>query len=220
MSDDKWIKDILSMDEEDINLSEKQIRIVEAAIDVFSEKGYSGASTSEIAKRAGVAEGTIFRHFKTKKELLISIVIPTMTKIVAPFLAKDFVRKVFEDDYGSFDEFLRILIKNRFEFVKNRSSIIKIFLQEIAFHPEIKEEYMNIFTTHIQGKVTKIFDKFKKKGEIKDYPTETIIRFTVSTVVGFLIARFLILPDNNWDDEVEIEYTIELILYGLKKGER
>ncbi|MTI47625.1 TetR/AcrR family transcriptional regulator [Sporosalibacterium faouarense] len=217
MTDEQWIKDILSTDDEDVKLSEKQIKIVEAAIQVFSEKGFSGASTSEIAKKAGVAEGTVFRHFKTKKELLLSIVTPTLAKIVAPFIAKDFVNSVFKDDYASFEDFLKVLIKNRFEFMKKRAPVIKIFLQEIAFHPEIKEEYIDALTTHVKVRVFQLVERFKDKNEIKEYPTETIIRFMTTTVVGFLIARFLILPNNEWDDDKEIEDTIELLLYGLKK---
>jgi AcrR family transcriptional regulator len=45
------------------------IRIIEAGIEVFSEDGFSGAGTLEIARRAGVAESTIFRKFETKEDL-------------------------------------------------------------------------------------------------------------------------------------------------------
>ncbi len=58
------------LDLSSLNLPEKEQRILEAAIAVFSEKGFSAATTSEIAKNAGVAEGTIFRYFKTKKDIL------------------------------------------------------------------------------------------------------------------------------------------------------
>ena len=40
--------------------TEKQRRILEAAVEVFAERGFAGTPTAEIAKRAGVAEGTIF----------------------------------------------------------------------------------------------------------------------------------------------------------------
>lgn len=53
--------------EDEEGLTEKQKKIIIAAIESFSEKGYAATSTSEIAKKAGVAEGTIFRHYKTKK---------------------------------------------------------------------------------------------------------------------------------------------------------
>ncbi|MDP4107839.1 MAG: helix-turn-helix domain-containing protein, partial [Bacillota bacterium] len=44
-------------------MTEKQQKIVETAIQMFADKGYASTSTAEIAKAAGVAEGTIFRHF-------------------------------------------------------------------------------------------------------------------------------------------------------------
>ncbi len=39
----------------------------------------------KLQKRAGVAEGTIFRYYKTKKDLLLAVVMPTLTKFAAPF---------------------------------------------------------------------------------------------------------------------------------------
>ncbi|PKQ19869.1 MAG: TetR/AcrR family transcriptional regulator [Actinobacteria bacterium HGW-Actinobacteria-6] len=44
-------------------------RLLDAAAAVFSERGYARATTKEIAKSAGVAEGTIYRHFDDKREL-------------------------------------------------------------------------------------------------------------------------------------------------------
>lgn len=57
-------------------------RILEVAEAVFSEKGAS-ASTEEVASRAGVAIGTIFRHFPTKKELLQAILKDLMVRLTA-----------------------------------------------------------------------------------------------------------------------------------------
>ena len=48
---------------------EKQIALLEAATEVVATQGL-GAPTSQIAKRAGVAEGTLFRYFPTKDDLL------------------------------------------------------------------------------------------------------------------------------------------------------
>lgn len=217
MSDQEWIKELLKQNDEDIKLSDKQIKIIDASIEVFSEKGFAAASTSEIAKKAGVAEGTIFRHYKTKKELLISIVTPTLTKIVAPFLAKEFVRDVFDKEHHSYEDFIRKLLLNRYEFVQKRFPIIKIFLQEIAFQNELRESYHKIFTEHVYHKFIQIVDYFKEKGEIIDIPSESVIRMTITTLVGFLITRFFILPDHQWNDEEEFEYTIQFLMNGLSK---
>ncbi len=48
-------------------------RLVRAALDLFTTKGYHDSTTPEIAQRAGVAEGTIYRHFRSKEHLLNEI---------------------------------------------------------------------------------------------------------------------------------------------------
>jgi len=51
----------------------KRERILRAAIDVFAQNGYFNAKVSEIARAAGVADGTIYLYFDGKEDLLISI---------------------------------------------------------------------------------------------------------------------------------------------------
>ncbi|MEN0063101.1 MAG: TetR/AcrR family transcriptional regulator [Myxococcota bacterium] len=52
---------------------DKRTLIINAAIEVFAEKGFLLAPVAEIARRAGVADGTIYRYFKNKDDLLLSI---------------------------------------------------------------------------------------------------------------------------------------------------
>ena len=51
----------------------KRERILRAAVDVFAQSGYFNAKVSEIAKAAGVADGTIYLYFEGKEDLLITI---------------------------------------------------------------------------------------------------------------------------------------------------
>ncbi len=51
----------------------KRDRIIDAAVEVFAEKGYRAARISDIAGRAGVADGTIYLYFKNKEDLLLVI---------------------------------------------------------------------------------------------------------------------------------------------------
>src|SRR5438876_10377225 len=51
----------------------KRERILEAAVKIFAEKGFYNAKVSEIARIAGVADGTIYLYFKSKDDLLISL---------------------------------------------------------------------------------------------------------------------------------------------------
>ena len=55
-------------------MTEKQERILQAALELFAQEGYKATSTSKVARRASVSEGLIFRHFTNKEGLLEAIV--------------------------------------------------------------------------------------------------------------------------------------------------
>ena len=65
---------VAAIEAEEGAMTEKKRRVVAAAIEALAELGYAAATTSEIARRAGVAEATIFRHFESKKDMLLRIV--------------------------------------------------------------------------------------------------------------------------------------------------
>jgi AcrR family transcriptional regulator len=216
MSQYDSLKELLLIDtNEEIKFSEKQLKIIEAAIDIFSEKGFAATSTSEIAKKAGVAEGTIFRHYKTKKELLVSIVTPLMAKLIGPHFAKDFVNEVFDAEYENFEQFIRSLATNRYEFVKNHIAVVKIFVQEISYHDELKEPYVKLFKELVYEKFKSIIIQFQQKGEIVDGSPDTIIRLIMTSIVGTLLSLFLILDEKDWNYEEELESTIQFIIKGV-----
>ncbi|EWG12238.1 TetR/AcrR family transcriptional regulator [Cytobacillus firmus] len=200
--------------QEEEKLTEKQKKIIMAAIESFSEKGYAATSTSEIAKKAGVAEGTIFRHYKTKKDLLMGIVSPMMAKLIAPFVIKD-LYKVINHEYEHFEDFLRAMMENRIEFLKNNMPLIKILIQEIPFHPELKEQFKEHIAMKVFDRFASLAEYYQKKGQIIDIPPYSAVRMTFTSIFGFLIARYLILPEADWDDEKEIELTIQFIMHGL-----
>ncbi|WP_376699440.1 TetR/AcrR family transcriptional regulator [Listeria booriae] len=206
---------MLEVAEQDKKMSEKQKKIVAAAIELFAERGFAATSTSEIAKRAGVAEGTIFRHYKTKKDLLTSITMPIMIESVAPFLARNFVAEVFEQEYPDFRTFLTALVRNRFEFARENSSVVKIYMQELLYHDEMREQFSKIFMVHVKGQFDRIINFYKERGEINDMPNSTIMRALITNIIGFLITRFMIIPQANWEDDAEIERTVTCILNGI-----
>ena len=54
--------------------AERRVDVLDAARQVFAEHGLSGASTDEIARRAGISQPYLFRLFRTKKELFIAAI--------------------------------------------------------------------------------------------------------------------------------------------------
>jgi AcrR family transcriptional regulator len=52
---------------------DKKTAIIEAALKLFTERGFHGTSTAQISKEAGVATGTLFNYFPTKEDLINSL---------------------------------------------------------------------------------------------------------------------------------------------------
>ena len=52
----------------------KKMQIIQAALDLFVERGYYGTKTSQISKRAGISEGLLFHYFPTKEYLLEELI--------------------------------------------------------------------------------------------------------------------------------------------------
>lgn len=209
-----WLESLLkSMNEED-GMTEKQVRVVEAAVEVFADKGFAAASTSEIAARAGVAEGTIFRHYKTKQALLFAIVTPIMSRLVAPVLLRDFL-KVFDTEYDRFEDFLRAVLRNRLEFAVHNAPVVKIMLHEIPFQPELRARFQSELFPQVQERMVAMIGHFQARGELRELPPLALFRVCATAIAGYILLRAVFMPDLAWDDDVEIEQTVEFIMRGV-----
>ncbi|QFG00960.1 TetR/AcrR family transcriptional regulator [Psychrobacillus glaciei] len=213
MSEDELLLEQL-FDEE--KFTDKQKKIIVAAIESFSEKGYAATSTNEIAKKAGVAEGTIFRHYKTKKELLVSIIAPLMTKLIGPVIVNDF-HKVLDHPYENAEDFLRATIENRRVLIKKLLPVIKIMIQEIPFQPELKQQFLDQIAKKVFDRILIVIKGFQDKGQLIEMPPASMARLAVTSIFGYLFSRYIFFPESEWDDELETERTIQFILHGIAK---
>ena len=196
-------------------LTKKQRAILEAALDVFSEQGFARTATAEIARRASVAEGTIFRTWRTKKDLLIALVTPVIIKLVVPYFIKE-VQGVVEKEDQDLPSFVRALYRNRFEHVvKRHPRAVRILLQEIAFHPDIqtllRDQAMDQLVPHLVEAIA----RFQAAGAIKDMPPEAVLRFLVVNFAGMLAAGYFVVPGRETDEEAELERTVVFVVQGL-----
>lgn len=127
-------------------------RILEAAYKCFSEKGYLGATTREIAKNAGVSEVTLFRYFRSKKELFSEVldrfsVIPNLEKIgrfKKEFSGVELVKFAGIEIIKSLQEkrnFLKILLS---ETPKLTSEVNEVYTK---FSKKLFQVLLNIFQT-------------------------------------------------------------------------
>lgn len=194
----------------------KQQRIVEVAIKMFAEKGYANTSTAEIAKAAEVAEGTIFKHFGTKDNLLLSIIIPYL-KDFFPSIADETFSEVMSENVTTFEQFFKALLKNRIEFIAENREIFQVVIKEIFYREELKNELLPYFGETIITRINNVINLFKQRGEIIDIPNERIIKMLFTFVGGFFVSRFVLLNNYKVSDE-EIEDATRLVMEGIRKN--
>lgn len=123
--------------------TEKQKKILEVAISTFAEKGYSNTSTAEIARLAGVAEGTIFKHYGTKENLLLAVIVPFL-KDNAQHLVDELFKDVMAEQI-TFKQFLENLLKNRIDFLAENRDIFLVFFKEVVYKEDLKNELLPFF---------------------------------------------------------------------------
>jgi AcrR family transcriptional regulator len=197
--------------------TDKQQKIIETSIKLFAEKGYANTSTSEIAKEAGVAEGTIFRHYGTKDNLLLSVLLPFI-KASIPAMAEGVFNEVMSNNTLFFEDFLRALLKNRLEFVHENKEIFQVFIKEILYSEELRKELIPYFSENILQRFGKVLDKYKDLGELSDIPSDILQRMIFTLVGGYFVSRFVLLTDHReFDEDQEIEHLIRFIMDGIKK---
>lgn len=192
-----------------------QERILRAAIELIAERGFKGASTSEIARRAEVAEGTIFRHFKTKQLLLNQILGPFLEHVVAP-LALDEFQRLIAADHPSFADFLRAVFRDRFELVRRELPIFRILMQELPLRPELRPLLEKHFAGRVMPVMLAAIERFQARGEVAAGPSSSVLRMMLSLGGGYIITRFMLLPARAWDDEAELERMVQTLARGLR----
>jgi len=225
-SDDleKFWENIVSKEsgDERIESGERYRRVLDAAIKIFSKRGFSGSRTSEIAKEANVAEGTIFRYFPKKEDILMEMIIPLVVKFYRPILLErnqELLSKSKEEDIS---HFLESVFKERYKLIDQNMDILKILCIEALYNTDIK----TIFTEKISEDILKlalnIIREQKSRNSLREIEDKQILRAGMSLLVGYiLLNRFL--PDF-FESDVDGDFSVlaDIFLNGIahQKGER
>jgi AcrR family transcriptional regulator len=216
LTEKKSLKELINLCNPENSMTERQLNILVSAIELFSEKGYEATSTSEIAKNAKVAEGTIFRYYKTKKDLLFAIPSALSNNSLFEAFLNDF-KEILDDDPADFEIFLKKLILNRQKFIRETAPIIKVVIQEIPFHPELRQKILNTALLPSVKRIKIIIDKFKAQGKLIDIPSNSIVNLIATSVFGYLFLHYIALPELP-NCEEDIDYLVHYIMNGISKS--
>jgi len=111
--------------EEKTHMTRKEA-VIRAATELFAQRGYSATPTSEIAQAAGVAEGTIFHHFKTKEGILVYIVKDMLDAYIQGI-------EVEAQEAENGIEAIKGGIRFHFRFIEERSREVMVILRDFPF---------------------------------------------------------------------------------------
>lgn len=142
-------------------VSDKRKTILRAAIRVFSQNGYFNSKVADIAKEAGIADGTVYLYFKSKEEILHSIFDRAMEEFIAEGLKEiDGIKRA--------DERLRRIAQLHLEKLGADRDLAIVFQVELRGSTKFMQEfsaagfaeYLDIIqTTFVEGQKDGIFRK-------------------------------------------------------------
>ena len=156
---------IKKQDKTDKFNNDKYHQILNAAIKIFAEQGYHNSTISQVAREAGVADGTIYIYFKNKADILFNFFSYKTRRVFDQF--KEAVDKA---DHA--EDKLRNLIRRHFDEFQQDPNMAVVFQREALQARYIEEAYIKDITKMYLDIIGDIFTQGHKKGSIrKDFPT-------------------------------------------------
>ncbi len=196
----------------------KLSQIDEAAITLFSANGYANTSTKEIASRANVAEGTIFRHYKTKEKLLLNILLKFM-KFLVPVMKKDVVDKLGHQQFETIEDFLRYFLKDRIKFIKKNHDIFRIFIKELMYNDELRENLLSGKLDEIASVFYGYYDDFKAKGQLAPIDNADLLNRMLKIFLADVIWVYILTDKHKTiNEDIWTEKLIKQYLDGVRLG--
>jgi AcrR family transcriptional regulator len=208
-----------NIDLSELNLSEKEEKILRSAIKLFSERGFKASTSKEIAREAGVAEGTIFKYFKTKKDILSAILIHLVNLVSEKIILKG-IKNIF-DEYHDQDikVILKKIIHDRIKLFDKIFPMAQVILTEAIINKDLRETFYNKIFKNAYGLFNKFYDEMLSRGIVRNDIEPMIVFRSVMGNIGLFIAQKKIFGKYfKFDDfGIETEKVIDVILNGILK---
>jgi AcrR family transcriptional regulator len=183
-------------------------QILDAAAEVFSRRGYHRATTKEIARTAGISEGTIYNYFDSKEDLLIG----TMSRVAEAMDLDGMIAGTFPEDPRAF---LGALLRHRQGFVKEYAPVLRSIMSEILVDAELGERYyrelvlpvMELVERHVRARI--------EAGQIRPVNAPLFVRVLIVINIGLFLGFFLGDPvvESEWESLVEV--LVDLLFDGI-----
>ncbi len=180
-------------------VEDRREQIIDAAMRVFSEKGFTKATNKDVAREAGITPGLIYYYFESKEKLLEAMIesrspIRLLTSLTPQVLALPP------------EAFLRFIIRQVLSIIEGENFIqlIRVMLPEIVHNPEMTPTVAG-FLQRVMEFLTSYFESKMKAGELRQSDASLTAQVFLGSVMGFVLRRHIL------RDEQALRYTPEQI---------
>jgi len=162
----------------------RRTQILEAAIKVFAEKGFHRATTKDIARVAGIAEGTIYSYFSSKTDLLLGIL----------DLLNQTEQRAEHFNAGSewnFKTFLIAYLHQRMATLWPKAEMFRAILPELLSNSTLREQYYQQVIEPTIVVAEAYFRLQIEQGQMRAVDIPLTVRAIASMVLGLLLLQLL-----------------------------
>ena len=196
---------------ENLPKEKRQSQIMEAAMKVFTKKGFSSARMDDIVKESGLSKGAIYHHYNGKKDIFLALIAHWETQTFPNFYSRNGKERSAADTLRDFAK-----------------EIIKVFKKRsYVFHAEVEfwslsnqDDEVRKRSQDLYEKIINLFELVINKGirekEFIQVDTHMIAIYILSVFQG--INWFCIFNDKKLKAENYIRDSIEMIISGLSKS--
>jgi AcrR family transcriptional regulator len=123
-------------------------KILSTARHLFARRGYDGTTTRELAENAGIAEGTLFRHFSNKKAILVEVATQGWVELLTDLLME-------LSEMANYEAIAQVIYKRMLHLGKNYE-VMRICFMEVQFHSDLQEKIQK----EVVAKMTDVAEAF------------------------------------------------------------
>jgi AcrR family transcriptional regulator len=184
-------------------------KILRAAFDAFAENGYEKTTMDDIVKRSGLSKGTLYWHFKNKRELFIFTIMASFQVI------DDQLAMLVTQDAPAADR-IRVFFGQAGEFMVSNQNMIGLLIDAIfqAYQDEDSKRVMRDLYGRYINSVEQIIQQGIERGEFREVDPHMA---AIALMAGGDGVAFYTLLEPAWDVPHAINMLADLILRGLKK---
>lgn len=187
--------------------------LLQAALDLFVDKGFAATRVEEVAARAGVSKGTLFLYFKTKEELFQAVVTHNIAGLFVQW------EQEFLDFEGSTPEMLRYCMRTWWERVglTQASGITKLILAEGRNFPELADFYRREVVKPGQALIRRMLERGVARGEFEIDDMDHTLYAVIAPMLFLMLWRHSAnaCVDAELDPERYLQALSDTVLRGL-----